>query len=75
MSKFFTVILAGTLLAGANAANAEGCIKGAVAGGIVGHVAGHHAVLGAVGGCVVGHHLAKEKRKQAALAAAAHAPH
>jgi hypothetical protein len=40
-----------------------------VVGGVAGHVAGHHAVIGAVGGCIVGHHYAKEKEKERAVAA------
>jgi hypothetical protein len=51
-------------------AEAKGCLKGALVGGVAGHYAGHHAILGALGGCVVGHHLANEKDKQNAAAAA-----
>jgi hypothetical protein len=51
-------------------AEAAGCLKGAVVGGVAGHYAGHHAILGAIGGCIVGRHLANEKDKQNAAAAA-----
>ena len=51
-------------------AAAKGCLKGALVGGVAGHYAGHHAVLGAVGGCIVGRHLANEKAKEDAAAAA-----
>lgn len=52
------------------AAEAKGCLKGALIGGVAGHYAGHHAILGAIGGCLVGRHLANEKDKQNAAAAA-----
>jgi len=51
-------------------AEAKGCLKGALVGGVAGHYAGHHAILGAIGGCLVGRHLANEKDKQNAAAAA-----
>ena len=51
-------------------AEAAGCLKGALVGGLAGHYAGHHAILGAIGGCIVGRHLANEKDKQNAAAAA-----
>ena len=60
------------LIGNADQASAKGCIKGAVVGGVAGHYAGHHAVLGAVGGCIVGRHLANEKAKEDAGAAAQH---
>jgi hypothetical protein len=37
-------------------------------GGVAGHVADHHAVIGAAGRCIVGHHYAKEKGKERAVA-------
>jgi uncharacterized protein YcfJ len=52
------------LLAGADGADAKGCIKGAVVGGIAGHYAGHHAVAGAAAGCVIGHHEAKRHERE-----------
>ncbi len=57
-------------LTGSGPAEAKGCLKGALVGGVAGHYAGHHAVLGALGGCVVGHHMANEKQKNNAAAAA-----
>jgi outer membrane lipoprotein SlyB len=63
-----TAISALTLLTTVGAAHAAGCLKGAVVGGVAGHVAGHHAAIGAVGGCIVGHHYAKEKEKERAVA-------
>jgi hypothetical protein len=51
-------------------AEAAGCLKGALVGGVAGQDAGHHAILGAIGGCIVGRHLASEKDKQNAAAAA-----
>ena len=55
-------------------AEAKGCLKGALVGGVAGHYAGHHAILGALGGCAVGRHLANEKGKENAAAAAEREP-
>jgi uncharacterized protein YcfJ len=63
-----TAISALTLLTTVGTAHAAGCLKGAVVGGVAGHVEGHQAVIGAVGGCIVGHHYAKEKEKERAVA-------
>jgi outer membrane lipoprotein SlyB len=57
-------LAAALLLAGAQGAQAKGCIKGAAVGAVAGHVARHHAVLGAAAGCIVGHHLAKKKERE-----------
>jgi hypothetical protein len=61
-----TAISSLTLLTAVGSAHAAGCLKGE---GVAGHVAGHHAVIGAVGECIVGHHYAKEKEKERAVAA------
>jgi hypothetical protein len=53
-----------SLLAGAQAATAKGCIKGAAVGAVAGHVAGHHALVGAAAGCAIGHHMAKKKQQE-----------
>jgi len=47
------VFCAGALVAGSDAADAKGCIRGALIGGIAGHLAGH-GVAGAAAGCAVG---------------------
>ena len=53
-------------------AEAKGCLKGALVGGVAGHYASHHGVVGAIGGCIAGRHLANEKAKRDAAAAAQH---
>ena len=57
-------VLTMLLIAGADGANAKGCIKGAIVGGVAGHYAGHHAVAGATAGCVIGHHEAKRRERE-----------
>ena len=64
---FTALLAAGIALAGADRAQAAGCLSGAAAGAVVGHYAGHHAVLGAIGGCVAGHEIAKQREKKARL--------
>ncbi len=65
--KVLAPLLGVALLAGAEGAQAKGCLKGAAVGAVVGHVSGHHAVLGAAAGCVVGHHMAKKRQQEEPL--------
>ena len=62
--KLLAGLLALTLIAGAGAAEARGCLKGAVVGGVAGHFAHHHALLGAAAGCAIGHHYATKHDRE-----------
>jgi heme O synthase-like polyprenyltransferase len=62
--KLLASLLALTLIAGAGAADARGCLKGAAIGGVAGHFAHHHALLGAAAGCAIGHHYAAKHDRE-----------
>ena len=65
---WLTIAIAASIALLPHVSSAHGCLKGAAVGGVVGHVAGHHAVAGAAAGCVIGHHRAKVKAREAAVA-------
>ena len=57
---YVSAVLALSVIAMPNSADAKGCLKGAVVGGIAGHYAGHYGVIGAAIGCAIGRHEARK---------------